>query len=607
MKKRLRPLAIVLSVMLAFISFSACLRDPPTHEEIIVGTGRTFEDITAEFEGLGFIVSASAGNGYRLLQAYRSGDGAWLVVVQFEHDALATAGLNHWRTIGIPALRPDTPAERITFVRDGRNLAFVSGGAEFTPAPLEHMTLRMLGGGTQWSDFFYWTLLNDFVEAFNAGGLGAEAERLNVTIQLAFHTDIEGHLLIGDNNPNTIAHLAIWDRFVTPQFAHAGRLLPIDDFVNIIGIDTDDFVQPALGEMRFHTSAEPDTSRLFGLPLDVDTWGIYVNLNQIRTHNTAVGGSGSPRYVDITRLSNTWTWYDYIDIARRLTGMRGGQLIRGATADDMHNHLQKFMVSTGQDIFVRDANGDLVTSPNFIAGQTRRAPYMYTGPAMDEALSFLWEMTNATGVDNNHLIHRSDVETIHFLSGEVQLFTAPTYFINELKAHNNGVWYAANEVVFLPQPAWSCMTGANVRRENAVNGGMIGGFSLVTPQLLGSPSAEVRENWVAHAHRAAMVMDWWTRGEGGGLWSQHIGSLSAVYRFHEDEYLTTSVARSAREFVDYYRPRPNAVGFLGFQVDHINSHVNGFVTHASPAPNTPANRQAIINHLASGARNSTFI
>jgi hypothetical protein len=223
---------------------------------------------------------------------------------------------------------------------------------------------------------------------------------------------------------------------------------------------------------------------------------------------------------------------------------------------------------------------------------------------MDETLDFLWQMANATGVGNNVSIHRSNVEAFHFFNGSVPLFTSPTYFVNNIAIHNNGALLTNNEVLFLPQPAWSCMDTGE-RRSGAVNGGMMGGFGFVIPQLAGSQSDANMANWNAHAHRAMLLMDWWTRGEGAAQWSNWVGSLPAAHIWHTDDVLSNDIVKNAANFVQYYRPRPNAVGFQSFQTDSINIRVGSFIN--SPQPNTQANRNDVVAVLSAGVRNMTSV
>lgn len=434
--------------------------------------------------------------------------------------------------------------------------------------------IEMWIGGTQWkgdNDI----MLRSFLDDFNDGLLGDAAKALNMKVNYNYMADISAiELSTAIEHKNTNPNLVIWDRFETPTAANSGYLEAVDPFFTAEELAL--IAPAAMNEMKYHYRETQETKQYFGMPIDVDPWGVYINLDAVQTHNSS-RDPGDGEYIDIeTELTETWTWKDYYEVSKKLVA--GG---RRVTNGDLEQHLFKFMVSTGSDLVTIE--GDQITVNT-------------DSDEIQDVLRFCRDLAN-------DMTQVSNPEPGQFITGQIALYNSPTYLEGLIKMINPNF----TNYKFLPWPRyvknWKSQTPTEM--PGAVNGGMIGGFALVTPYLRNVAHRQEADTFFPdksfynmQTARTMAFMKWWTIGEGAEHWAKKTQTLPALTSLYEKEGVITSpVIQAASRYVGDYKARPSVVGFLEYQVQTINTQVISWIGSTG----TSTDLENILNSLRSQA------
>ena len=403
-----------------------------------------------------------------------------------------------------------------------------SGGSADVLQEGEHATLRLMAGGTQWQGTYLENLRN-FVNDFNDGKLGDAANALNVTLELDPVTDMSSTYPTRLRSESRYPHLMLFDRFNTPEYAENDFILDLNDYFGEREIDTSLFTLAAMTEMVYDGAT-------YGLPVDLDLWGIYVNMDMVDAYNENASDA------DDIVLSNDWTWTEFFKIAKKLTSGSGDDMVGGYYVGDIYEHFYKFFLTTGEDFLTAD-----------------NTPNMDTGAAK-AVLEFFKELKDAE-------ISRS-VEDIGFPRGQVAMYTEATYYASYIERMNSDLSYK-----FMPMPK---AERSGYTFENASSGGMFGGFGLVIPK----PIERIRNDaYYSYVERALDVLEWWTVGEGASYWSQYNDTMPALASLQDDEELMdVQTLKDASAFVDSYQIRPQLPGYMNYQIYTINSNVSAYLS-----------------------------
>jgi len=179
--------------------------------------------------------------------------------------------------------------------------------------------------------------LKEFITEYN----GSHDLQVELTIKTEFETQFASAITVG-RQPD----LVVWDRWNTPTYQQQGFLYPIDDLIAQDSIDTTIFQTQAYKELSYE-------GHQYGLPLDLDIWGIYVNNDILNTYNTANADNQAV-------LPSTWD--ELLDTAKKLTKTSDGTIAQaGYSSRDMYEHYFKFMVSTGTSFLGTDGYPDYTT------------------------------------------------------------------------------------------------------------------------------------------------------------------------------------------------------------------------------------------------------
>jgi multiple sugar transport system substrate-binding protein len=378
-------------------------------------------------------------------------------------------------------------------------------------------TLEMWAGG-QWvgNDA---ANLQKFITSYNDDE--THTTKIKLTIKSEFETQFASSIQVG-RQPD----LVVWDRFNTPTYVKQDFLYPIDDFITNDNIDTSVFQKQAYDELSYG-------GHQYGLPLDLDIWGIYVNNSMLKTYNDA-----NP---DNKAVLPT-TWDELLDTAKKLTISQGDSFSQaGYSSQDMYEHYFKFMVSTGTSFMGSDGYPD------------------YSTDAAKETVTFFKTIYDAK-VSNTATSGKDD-----FKNGKLAMINQPVYFSSYLKTYAPDLQYT-----FIPQPKMNATTGKQ--------GGMIGGFGFALPKPVAKYQTEA---WKTKQSKAWDFMKYWLLDasvqESWSKVSNTLPALKAVY--NTDWVKNTEVLSKAASYIDNYECRPGVPGFYYVQVNvydnYMKSYING--------------------------------
>lgn len=395
--------------------------------------------------------------------------------------------------------------------------------------------ITMWVGGSEWSGQNLQNL-DKFINEYNAikpDGFEVDLRRKD-DLEKSFQTS---------RTSGTQPDLMLWDRFNTATNCIKGYLYPVDDLIERDNIDVTDFYAPAMNEMVYDGVT-------YGLPVDVDVWGTYVNMDYVAEYDATASAADKIESL----LTADWTWDDLLTVAKAL---KSTSALAGYSSGDQCQHLFKYYVSTGHgDEYLLPANdgvkGKYVT--NFDNEWTR------------DILTFFKEVTDADVGGKQ--------EDDSFTSGILAMVNKPLYYNNSIKLSK------IDNYKFLPQPKPSDTEG--------VNGGMVGGYGIAYP----APQDKYKtQAWEAR-HEAAWKFTKWlcTNKDNMLKWSEDIGSLPALNEaLDADECVAgNQVLADARSYIKatsadgklVYITRPQVPNYLTLQTDVINTQVTRFLSGA---------------------------
>ncbi len=385
-----------------------------------------------------------------------------------------------------------------------------------------------------------------------AGGqwVGSDAENLKryinwynknndqgLEIDLKIQTDFETTFAastIGNDGPD----IMIWDRFNTPTYASSQNLEPIDDLI----------VRDSIDKTKYNATAYEEMSYMgvqYGLPLDLDLWGIYINMDIVEAYNSANPAN------KITCLWNAdgsnkldWTWADVLDTANKLKGFTYKKAGRDVTVQNGYDgrNVHEFFIhnyfSTGQDYLI---NGKAKANNEY-------------GVA---TLKYLYELYRTSGSAGNN-------DEMGFVNGQLAMYMRPTYFTSYLKTYASSM-----NVRFMPQPA-STVEGGD-------NRGVMGGYGMAIPRPI--DDKDRTEAWKKKKERCWDFMkDWLYNETNMRKWAEMSMTIPALTATHTStEVQSNTVLKDVLPFASHYTIRPGVPGWTSVQVSVFNNYVANFV------------------------------
>lgn len=393
--------------------------------------------------------------------------------------------------------------------------------------------------------------LKKFIDWYN------ENNKIGLTIELKIQANFE-QTVSGALNTNNGPDLMIWDRFNTPSYAMAQTLLPVDDKIAESNIDKTLYNKTAYEEMSYNGVQ-------YGLPLDLDMWGIYINMDIVNAYNDANPNN------KITCLWNEdgtdkldWTWEDCLDIAQRLknfTYKKNGADVTvksGIDGRNMNEFFYHYYVSTGREFL--GENG--LSSINNEYG---------------EAELNLFKQLYAT-CDAGYYNESA------FYQGQLAMFHRPTYFVSSLETRAKTL-----NVRFMPQPKYS--------GEGGVNRGVLGGYGMAIP--LPEKEDMRTEEWKKKVNRCwDFIVDWLYSEEYMNKWAEISKTIPALLSTHSgEEVQQNKVLLPAIPYSDIYTIRPGIPGWKTIQTNSFNAKVPECCTGKYTVEQTLASIENLANNI----------
>ena len=409
-------------------------------------------------------------------------------------------------------------------------MACAQGGGSDDPTKLT------MWAGEQWVGTDY-ANLEKFIDEFN------ETNDMGLTIELSckpdFNTSLQSALTRG-NAPDLIT----WSRFNTPTFAKSNYLYPLDDLIARDNIDTTIFQEQTMQECIWDGVT-------YALPLDVDPWGLYMNMDMFNEYNEKANEDPNDDYEPAEEPT---TWSALLDTALKLTqrDAKGQITVTGYTNTEMFGHYFPFLVSAGGTCFGEDGMTD------------------FDNERSVAVIEYLKTLANADICADGRDTKQA------FATDMVAIINQSIYFSNYL---NEG--YPDVNYKFYPLPAYDGDLGGGV------NGGMLGGFGIATP----NPGRFKDEAWEARHENAWEFMKWWLTEEQNMLrWSEISSTLPALKATYDDPEITESeVLSTAQEYIDNYQIRPQVPGWYYMQVSVFNREFPNYFSGAQTLDELLAN------------------
>jgi len=145
--------------------------------------------------------------------------------------------------------------------------------------------------------------------------------------------------------------IVVWDRFATPS--NTKLLMPLDDLIAEDGVDVSKFFAEAYDELTVD-------GKQYGLPLDADPWGLYINMDMVEEYNATAAAEDK---IDVNDLG---TWTKVMDAAEKLTVRNGDNVTRsGINTTSADGQFFSFVYTGGGELIDTDkdspAYGDTVS------------------------------------------------------------------------------------------------------------------------------------------------------------------------------------------------------------------------------------------------------
>lgn len=422
------------------------------------------------------------------------------------------------------------------FGKDGKMLILIWGGDQYM-GPTEKK-------------------LNSFLDNFNSSRV---AEDLKVTLKFKSQTNLPTALttaLKANKGPD----LVIWDRFFTAS--NSNVLVPISDLIERDGIDMTKFSAEAANELTVE-----DT--IYGLPLDLDPWGIFVNMNNVNAYNT----KNSESKVDVDDLG---TWSKIKEAGKKLTLREDAKdpkkiTTAGLNTTSLDGTFFSFASTAGTEVINTDK-----TSPTF--GDTMlTSPLQEPGKRIMETLAYFKDLYNSEICDSGL------GGTEAFVNNKLTMTYGSMYFPQSIED------YAKIDLKFIPYP----MRDVSYRTENGgsetapslldpstevnglkngIYGGVLGGYGLA----IANPNKTFQNaKWRERKEKTWEVIktillddkvnkDFFTTTE----------QITSRVDLHNDEYYNkNSVMSDAIKYLQYYKMRPNVGGYEQFEANILRTEI----------------------------------
>lgn len=390
----------------------------------------------------------------------------------------------------------------------------------------------------------------------------AEMKELKVKLQFTPLTQLPTSLKTAClSGPSKMPGIVIWDRFATPS--NTNYLMSIDELIERDGVDKTKFFAEAYNELTVD-------GKQYGLPLDADPWGIYVNMDLIAEYNESAAEGDK---IDITKL-NTWT--ALMNAGEKLTVKKDGAITRsGLNTTSADGQFFSFVFTGSGELINTDKSSD--TYGDTVMKQGAQG-LMNDGQSLRvyDSLAFFNELYKKDLCNTGH------GGTDAFGNGLCAMTYGSIYFPQELSSYNLKNYkmlpYPARDRTYLngeDKPA--TLVASEEDKFGMINGqvgGMLGGYGLAIPQPT-NPAMRNAE-WNERVEKAWSVIKLWLLND----------TMQELY-YTENEVITcrsdlwskpyytenTGVIADILPYIQNYKMRPSVAGYETFESSVVRSEI----------------------------------
>jgi len=330
--------------------------------------------------------------------------------------------------------------------------------------------------------------INEIVTAFN--------EKTGHNVQYVAQPDMMNSFQAAVIS-NEVPDIMLWDASEVRRYARMGQLLSIDDFIASAGIPKSDFNDECIRELTVE-------DKLYGLPMNIDIWGMYVNM-------------GILRQAGINEPPSTWDEVKEAAIAAmKVEGVKVGLNMRFAP----------YLFNS----FYTANNGQPLSDDGLTVNLDNKAL---------QVLKYFQELIDA-GVYTTSYAAEGGGDG--FLTGEEAMTFWPTSMLRTYKTYGDQI-----DFTFMPIPQG--------RAEGAKSGGVQTSWCLVIPAA--SKHARVAQEFVAFALH---------NEENSLKWCDIVGGFSALKSVQNDEkFVNDKYLKNILADLENHTIRSDVPGFINLE------------------------------------------
>ena len=323
-----------------------------------------------------------------------------------------------------------------------------------------------------------------------------------------------------------------------PRWETATSYALVKDLTDLIAedeIDIEDYHPEAVKELKVG-------DKLYGIPTDVDAWGIWVNQDMVDAYNTANPSSKIELPLD--------TWAEWKEVAQKLTKKNGTQFeTMGFNSEGFRGQMYTMMQTAGVNYVNTDVSPCTINLPEEEA---------------TAVLNFIYDMVFNAGV---YAPHTSS--TANFYQGKVAMQFGSTGFKQEVDTYA-GKSDAMN-MTFMGNPARSATQGKV--------SGIIGGFSYAIPNI---KSVKVDKSWKA--------IKWMLSDDVMTKFCELNGVMPAKASLQTDELLSANPTfMTLRGLLPTYVTRPSVRGYSTMEVSVMFGEMDKLIAGTQDVKTTLSN------------------
>lgn len=339
----------------------------------------------------------------------------------------------------------------------------------------------------------YWdgdveTQINEIVTAFN--------EQTGANVKYVCQADMmnafQAAAIAGD-----VPDVMLWDATEVRRYARMGQLLAIDDYMETAGIPKEDFNDESIRELTVD-------GKLYGLPMNLDIWGVYVNMDILRQ----AGIEKAPT-----------TWDEIKEAAVAAMNVEGVQV-------GLNMKMAPYLFNS----FLTANAGKPLSDDGLTVNLDDKAL---------QVLEYFQELIDS-GVYSTQYAAAGGADG--FLTGEEAMTLWPTSMLRTYKTYGEEI-----DFTFVPIPQG--------RAEGAQAGGTQTSWSLVIP-------AQTK-----HAQTAQAFVDFALHNEENSLkWCDIVGGFSALKSVQNDEkFANDKYLKNVLADLENHQIRSDVPGFINLE------------------------------------------